>query len=52
MQPDDARLDGGLEQGVRGIEPCIVLDVAPARHGAEPHPGVGDLDPPQVGELA
>ena len=44
--------DRGLEQGMRGIEPRVVLDVEPAHHGAEPHAGVGDLDPPQLGELA
>ena len=31
--------DRGLEQGMRGVEPRVVLDVAPAHHGAEPHAG-------------
>ncbi len=44
--------DGGLEQGMGGIEPRVVLDVAPAHHGAEPHAIAGDLDPPQLGEFA
>ena len=25
--------DRGLEQGMGGVEPCVVLDVAPAHHG-------------------
>ena len=37
---------------MRGGEPRIVLDVAPAHHGAEPHAVGGDLDLAQLRELA
>ena len=41
-------LDRGLEQRMRGGEPRVVLDVAPAHHGAEPHAVGGDLDLAQL----
>jgi hypothetical protein len=42
----------GLEQRMRAIEPPVVLDVAPAHHGAQRHAAVGNPDAAQVGELA
>ena len=44
--------DRRLQQRMRGREPRIVLDVAPAHHGAEPHAVGGNLDLVQLGQLA
>ena len=44
--------DRGLEQRMRGLEPLVVFDVAPAHHGAERHALLRNPDAAQIGELA
>jgi hypothetical protein len=44
--------DRCLEQRMRGLEPLIVLDVAPSHHGAERHARIRNPDSAQIGELA
>ena len=44
--------DRGLEQRMRGLEPFVVLDVAPAHHGAERDARIRNPDSAQIGELA
>jgi hypothetical protein len=44
--------DRGLEQWMCGLEPLVVLDVAPAHHGAERDARVRNPDSAQIGELA
>ena len=44
--------DRGGEQRMRGRKPRVILDVAPAHHGAEVHAVRGDPDLPQLLELA
>src|SRR5215475_5467671 len=42
--------DRDLEQRMRGIEPFIVFDVAPAHHGAQRHAFLQNLNPAQIGK--
>ena len=44
--------DRGLEQRMRGIEPFVVFDVAPAHHGAKRHAFRRNPDPAQIGKFA
>ena len=44
--------DRRLEQRMRGIEPFVVFDLAPAHHGTESDAFLGNPDPAQIGELA
>ena len=41
-----------LEQRVRGLEPFVILDLAPAHHGAECDTLLRNFDSAQVAELA
>ena len=45
-------LDRGLQQRMGGRQARVVLDVAPAHHGAEPHTVGGNPDLLQFGQLA
>ncbi len=44
--------DRGLEQRMRGLESGVVLDLAPAHHGAERDAALRNPDAAQIGKLA